>query len=207
MPQESADVPPQEESRGISPTVHQESTDAESEIVHNFKLPEIATPSKHNGRTSMCSCEQEAEHSSDRENIQLPALVKTLEFPSGSEASSSEEEEGSCEEGSAPNFPNIHLTNLPLPTILQYLRETESLASEYFSLGSEPKPGPQQNDLATPLEVRETETSGRVEGGVFLPQPGDGITCDFCGQMVPRHSFLKPIGSSCEASPFTISSL
>ena len=102
----------------------------------------------------------------------ITAQLEGLEFPSDSESNSDEDEpaDGSteCEEQITPPFPNVHSFNLPWPPILQYLRESESMASEYLSLASD--------RLGTTSEL-----------GLL---PSGNTLCDFCGKVTPKRSLL-----------------
>ena len=119
---------------------------------------------------------------STTEELRLPpivALLEAMEFPSDSESNSEEDGDSSteCEDHRTPPFPNVNSFNLPWPAILQYLRESESMASEYFSLAS--------NRLGTSSEL-----------GLL---PSGNTLCDFCGKVTPKHSLLVSATGGVEA--------
>ena len=131
--------------------------------------------------------------------LQLPPILTTqlqeIDFPTSDQesSSSSDEDEDDREEnaiGKLQKFPYLQVSDLPLPAILQYLRESESLASEYFSL---------QNKHSVDMNARK-------EGGVDKEDRGKQIAkdpevevslitgsdvCEFCGQQSPRQSLLS----------------
>ena len=78
-----------------------------------------------------------------------------------------------------PPYPPISSTNLPWPTILQYLRESESLSSEYFSC-SRPRPQPNREDTSH-------DTTTASEG---IAKHGGGPQCFFCDQRAHIISLL-----------------
>ena len=96
----------------------------------------------------------------ESEVLRLPEIVDRLQAVDfGSPSSSETDEEG---DGAQPPFPDIHASSLPSPAILHYLRESQSLASTYLSLG---------------CDRLDTAASHDEEGGTR--------TCDFCGQEFP----------------------
>ena len=78
-----------------------------------------------------------------------------------------------------PPYPPISSKNLPWPTILQYLRESESLSSEYFSC-SRPRPQPNREDSSH-------DTTTASEG---IAKHGGGPQCFFCDQRAHIISLL-----------------
>ena len=129
--------------------------------------------------------------------LKLPPVLTTqlqeIDFPTSDHESSSSSDEDDREEnaiGKLQKFPDLQVSDLPLPAILQYLRESESLASEYFSL---------QNKHSVDMNARK-------EGGVDKEDRGKQIAkdpevevslitysdvCEFCGQQSPRQSLLS----------------
>ena len=81
-----------------------------------------------------------------------------------------------------PPYPSLSSFNLPWPAILQYLRESESLSSEYFSLARR-----QQDSTPTAQQCR--------------PQ------CFFCEQTAPAMSLLPVEDSNREVSVLTIDTM
>ena len=141
--------------------------------------------------------------------INLPALIgqlSELEFPSGSSSSddstSDEEEELSAEDNAAllslkeePSpYPELGAGQLPWPAVLQYLRESESEASKYFSLDH--AADCRELDLQPAKEVTEfSESQGPAvvasSNGVARPVVERmSQECDFCGQKAAQWSVL-----------------
>lgn len=94
-----------------------------------------------------------------------------------------EEERADCSVAEKPPPPAYSLlssANLPWPAILQYLRESESLSSNYFSYADPPitQPHPQLHSQPHPSSIREIET------------PPAKHVCPFCGQRAPVFSLL-----------------
>ena len=77
-----------------------------------------------------------------------------------------------------PPYPPLSSANLPWPSILQYLRESESLSSDYFSTADHPQPHPSSRSNSSIREVG--------------PQPAENL-CSFCGQRAPVFNLL-PLG-------------
>lgn len=90
-------------------------------------------------------------------------------------------------------FPDFQVSSLPWPTILQYLRESESLASEYFSLKNKHPvavDGPGVHEERPEKEEKGEWTTKDTQAEVLLPGSDSNI-CEFCGQQSPRFSLLS----------------
>lgn len=114
---------------------------------------------------------------------ELIRQLEEIQFPSDSELSSEEEErQDETEEGEAsvqPEPPSLSSAQLPLPAILQYLRESESMASHYFSLANMEEVAERRPGASTGHGTGKT--GDRVQPvGTLLPQ--GGTLCEFCGQ-------------------------
>ena len=131
--------------------------------------------------------------------IDLPALIgqlSELEFSSGSSSSddstSDEEEEDSAEEKDKPSpYPDLGAGQLPWPAVLQYLRESESEASKYFSLGH--ATDCRELDLGPAKEVTERQRTPVVASSHEVARPvveRMSRECDFCGQNAAQWSVL-----------------
>ena len=84
-----------------------------------------------------------------------------------------------CTPPPPPPYPPISSINLPWPTILQYLRESESLSSDYFSC-SRPRPQPNREDSS---QDATTPSEG-------IAKHGGGPQCFFCDQRAHIISLL-----------------
>ena len=124
--------------------------------------------------------------------------------------SGNEEEDRSRIASSIP-APHIKLDNLPWPMILQYVRESESLASEYFSLNNKEavesriahnkriQQSTPENGLHTQSIRHHNNTSLGVVCGTESETNGTEKQeeyetcqiCDFCGQTSPQISLLQ----------------
>ena len=130
-----------------------------------------------------------------------------------------EEEEGrdaSEKSGTEVSAPSLKLDNLPWPTILQYVRESESLASEYFSIDNkeavesrmaqnkkllhQPKSDTSRGDSSRKHKPgshikEEGELDSSSESTVNSTEKEEGSEkchiCDFCGQNSPEVSLLQ----------------
>ena len=130
--------------------------------------------------------------------VSVPLSQLVLPSGSSSEGHTSEEEEGEEEEDyditlTAP-YPDLCVGQKSWPAILQYLRESESEASQYFSINRggrrhrEMKNDDQlsaNDDGDIPTE-RETAPNGDM-GPVV---EGMSRECDFCGQPAAQWSML-----------------
>ena len=141
------------------------------------------------------------ETGNDDEQLTLPpAIVQQLEemdFASESN-SSSDENDSKYQEDDPPKVSDIQARELPWPAILQYLRESESLACKYFSLENRHRSTTGKRSRRSAATVgRSSHSKGaarqveaRASGArAFLPE--GGTVCEFCGQVSPRHSLLK----------------
>ena len=134
-------------------------------------------------------------------------------------SSNDEEEEGrdtSEKIGTEVSAPSLKLDNLPWPTILQYVRESESLASEYFSIDNkeavesrmaqnkkllhQPKSDTSRGDSSRKHKPgshikEEEELDSSSESTVNSMEKEEGSEkchiCDFCGQNSPEVSLLQ----------------
>ena len=108
---------------------------------------------------------------------------------------------------------NLKLDNLPWPLILQYMRESESLISEYFSLKNKGviESRVAQNkrlqqtlsgDVAVPHNCETSDDAGVLDNGSETEtteneeeeedeQAKKCQVCDFCGQSSPQVSLLQ----------------
>lgn len=118
---------------------------------------------------------------------------------SSSDEERNEDSDSSTESAKPPNLPDLQgVTELSLPTILHYMRESESMASRYFSLQNraevdrrtkEAKLGTcHENEEhisneAKNQEERDGEASTRVE-------EDSEVVCHFCGKNLPRRTLL-----------------
>ena len=99
-----------------------------------------------------------------------------------------EEEKGEGDVGSSadeseppPPYPDLQAQQISWPAVLQYLRESDSLASQYFSLDRQGDSGLSRG-AAVEEAVRRTATP--VIGGV------DSV-CPFCARPPPQWSVLE----------------
>ena len=167
--------------------------------------------------------ELEEEEMSGEEGESLPRIMSQLtdlKFPSSSssdEHTLEEEEEGDgreggltfggSEAGKPPPYPELGVGRLPWPAVLQYLRESESEASRYFSLDrvTETEPADDQRDKGVcPRGKQKKELAeeaagsssgngaGRQGGGAAGPvMEGTYSECVFCGRPAPQWSVLQ----------------
>ena len=134
-------------------------------------------------------------------SLKLPPILATqlqeIDFPVSDQESSSSSDEDDDDDreenanGKLRKFPDLQVSYLPLPAILQYLRESESLASEYFSLRNK-----HSVDVNTckegevHKEDRDKQIAKDPEVEVSLTTSGSDV-CEFCGQQSPRQSLLS----------------
>lgn len=123
--------------------------------------------------------------------------------------SESEEEDRSRIASTIP-APRFKLDNLPWPMILQYMRESESLASEYFSLNnkeavesriahnkglqhstSEGGLHTQSRHLNNTSQDVVCDTESETNGAEKQEEYETCQICDFCGQTSPEISLLQ----------------
>lgn len=118
---------------------------------------------------------------------------------------SSDEEETDSEDREPPIKPNIpdlqSVAELSWPTILQYVRDSQSMASRYFSLQNKEAVDRRTEEAKALLNQDEQDPSVHfedldpsIERGPLSPpeNPSEPIvTCHFCGKKMPRRSLLE----------------
>lgn len=139
----------------------------------------------------------------------------TEDDTSSSEDSSSEEEEdeeeqeedqedgeGEEEQDQPPVFSGLQsASSLPWPEILRYIRESETLGGQYFSLRNREAVNRRSEEATrtvtrnpheeVSVSVREsTSTDGVKDGSETETDVHDGFFCHFCGKALPRISLL-----------------
>ncbi len=132
-----------------------------------------------------------------------------IQFPSDSEPSSDEEDGDNVagERGPADQLeltlPDLSSPQLPWPAILQYLRESESLATQYFSLENMVEVAERRPREGAMPTAREDKKGASTEGGgggdvraIGLLLPQGGATCEFCGQITPKCNLLSHTGEN-----------
>ena len=163
---------------------------------------EAALPSE---KVTSTSSDQELRLPVIIENIVPPAAVNSpftelenLRFSSDS----SEDEEQVM---GAERLPEINTHSIPLPAVLQYLRESEAIASRYFSLSAKYKSKRKRHERnpTHPPTLERTIPAGGVEMTSTVPsRPSSGkrevvmVTCDFCGKKIQRLSLLESLNGS-----------
>lgn len=99
---------------------------------------------------------------------------------------------------SAGRLPEVNTRSIPLPAVLQYLRESEALASRYFSLSAKHKRKGHQRNPTHPMAI---EKKAQTESVDTRPATIKGetvvVACDFCGKKIPRLSLLGSLEESC----------
>ena len=199
-------------------TVEVTSTVEEEKKKEEIHLPEIV------------SVTESKVEETEKKTFNLPPLLdqlETLDFPespNGSESSGNEskdddetiaktDDESEDHEDSEDTLVKLKLDNLPLPSILQYIRESESIASNYFSLQNKKSVDARLpvsaaavgvNEVA-PLEDSETGKHTEEENDTTAGQCGHEestvvYTCDFCGSPTPQHSLLNRVNKEKEVS-------
>lgn len=136
------------------------------------------------------------------EETSVPLLVSQLsglEFPSdfSSDSSTEDEEEQDVEdEEIPPPYPEVQADQLSWPAILQYLRESESAASKYFSLD---QPTSNHREMKRESVGVKQPSRGQEEGfsSDCTAREADypvvermSRECDFCGHEAPQWSVL-----------------
>ena len=118
--------------------------------------------------------------------IDIPLNCSSDEHTSEEEEGDEEDEEGEDEKGDEtetaeppPPYPNLHAEQVSWPAVLQYLRESDSLASHYFNLEREQR------------VEGEGGTKGGEEGGVSTGEGKVCSECQFCGHTPPQWSILS----------------
>ena len=131
-------------------------------------LPPLPGPAARRAKTERRQGEAD-ERASGGAALHLPEIVHQLQVVNFAGHSSSEgDSEGDSEEDPAP-FPDVKADVLPSPAILRYLRESQSMASEFFSLG---KDSPGSSGCLT-------------EGG------SEESVCNFCGQGIASMGMVE----------------
>ena len=124
------------------------------------------------------------------EEVAQFTALENLRFSSDS----SEDEE----QLSAGRLPEVNTRSIPLPAVLQYLRESEALASRYFSLSAKHKRKGHQRNPTHPMAI---EKKAQTESVDTRPATIKGetvvVACDFCGKKIPRLSLLGSLEDSC----------
>ena len=126
-------------------------------------------------------------------------------------ASSQEEEEGGTDdeiEDEPPKIPALQsVSDLPWPAVLHYVRESESKANQYFSLGNKDEVERRNKEAKAMLgqdsATRQDTATGQAlmgeregvapaeEAGELASHKEDGsMFCHFCGKRLPRRSLL-----------------
>ena len=125
-------------------------------------------------------------------------------------ASSSDDEEGgssddSDEDGTKQIFPALQcMTELSWPAILQYVRESETMAGDYFSMKNREvidqrimaaKGMFKRNESLSLTVQKSNEDKDHTEDEDHTKEElvsctEDKFTCDFCGNRLPRISLL-----------------
>ena len=160
-----------------------------------------------------------------QESLQLPPVfdqlqqVQLLSESNKSSPTNSDTEENQVEDIVLEQYANLKLPNLPGPSILQYLRESESYAAKYFSLHN--KPALEKRLKGASVSVKEASSTTRTQdsthrqslsksdtAGGSSSEDSDSeareidplkstkeqelaaSTCEFCGLQNPRYSLL-----------------
>eukprot|EP00731_Ephydatia_muelleri_P023949 Em0016g220a len=163
---------------------------------------EAALPSE---KVTNTSSDQELRLPVIIENIVPPAAVNSpfteLENLCFSSDSSEDEEQVM----GAERLPEINTHSIPLPAVLQYLRESEAIASRYFSLSAKYKSKRKRHERnpTHPPTLERIIPAGGVEMTSTVPsRPSSGkrevvmVTCDFCGKKIQRLSLLESLNGS-----------
>ena len=129
----------------------------------------------------------------------LTTQLKEIDFPASDQESSSSSDENDDDDGEENTngklykFPDLQVSDLPWPAILQYLRESESLASEYFSLQNKHSVDvTAHKERGVDEEDSDKQTAKYPEVELSL-LPSSSDVCEFCGQKSPRRSLLSSI--------------
>ena len=122
--------------------------------------------------------------------LSMSQLADVNFFDNSDDSLEEDDQSEKPEVNESPPYPDICSSQLSWPVILQYLRESESLASQYFSLDRKP--------LDIQQEVRGVNNeSGRrecEEHSTAIPViERMGSICEFCGRPSPQWSVLKSI--------------
>lgn len=134
-------------------------------------------------------------------SLPLPLAQIALHHVSSSDEHTSEGEEGEEGEGEdditlplidkpAP-YPDLCVGQISWPAILQYLRESESEASKYFSIDEGDKRMKNYEQLSVNNEEIVTERKGAPNADMGPVVEGMSRECDFCGQAAAQWSMLS----------------
>ena len=144
----------------------------------------------------------------------LTTQLKEIDFPASDQESSSSSDEGDDDDGEENangklrKFPDLQVSDLPWPAILQYLRESESLASEYFSLQNKHSVDVTAHKQGGVVDKEDSDKQiakyPEVEVSLI---PSSSDVCEFCGQKSPRQSLLGSITEEQEVSSLTKSTV
>ena len=127
----------------------------------------------------------EISHLENSDVSELVDQLTELQFVNGYSSDDEEEEEEEEDVHSvSPPYPDLPTSQLSWPAILQYLRESESEASKYFSLDYEEK----KSDVER-LEYLAGDEKKRYEDGPIVERMSE--VCDFCGQSTTHWSVLQ----------------
>lgn len=120
-----------------------------------------------------------------------------------SDKAEDDEQDSSQSISPVPPAPRLKVDNLSWPSILQYMRESESLASDYFSLNNKEAI---ESRLAHNKRLQQRVTSAeaeRLKSYQIMSSSGEerdsesdsmaarGQICDFCGQNTTQISLLQ----------------
>ncbi len=132
------------------------------------------------------------------------------ETSSGEEdGETAEDSDDSAEMAKQPSMPDLEgVTALPLPAILHYMKESESMASKYFSLQNRAEVDRRKEEakLRTCLgDDEENSTLGmttchnkddsngyreEIDGKASKVEEDSVLVCHFCGKNLPRRTLL-----------------
>ena len=165
-----------------------------------------------------------------QETLKLPPVfdqlqrVQLLSESNESSPTNSDTEENQLEDVDIEQYTSLKLPNLPWPSILQYLRESESYAAKYFSLQNKPALDKRLKGTSDSFkEASNTKNTqqysihrvskGATSGGSSSEESDSeakeidplkstteqelpASTCEFCGTQNPRYSLLTSATSS-----------
>lgn len=139
------------------------------------------------------------------QELRLPAIVVP---PAGENSPFTELEnlrfssDSSEDEEHAERLPEINTNSIPLPAVLQYLRESEALANKYFSLSAKYKSKRKRHERnpTHPPTIEKIISAGDVETTTSCSVPSGKreavmVTCDFCGKKIHRLSLLDSLNN------------
>lgn len=207
-----------------------EHKDKDIKHVEELFLPPIASAERHTVKSDQNVNDREdgddliTEESRDVSVSSLEQLEQ-LTFPFFEKQARHERDEVECEaninsEGKEVNSssidstvpaPRLKLDNLPWPLILQYMRESESLSSEYFGLDNKEavesriahnkrlQQSTSEDGLHThrsrhlnsTSEAVVCDTESETDGAEEQEESETCQICDFCGQTSPKISLLQ----------------